>query len=718
MDDLDFQRKQRKLDFLKRKEERQQQLLDEARQSKWKTSTYPTTTSQDGKGISSASSSSVNRYTSNGQDGIVSTHQAYSTNWLTQSDALINKMTKPPQPFREHSVEEESMAGPPGVGVPSSDGVISMPRFGRTASGVTGTFIGYPHTKGSPESSVSLSQPTPDSPCKRQPFRFAPAVLHRTNGPLELDTKNGEDKEDHNDTNSTSSSEGEDLMSMFQKMQQNKRKKSSLRLSVGGAYVQSMEVDGSSPSTSRTCPSHQQQPSAQSTSEQAHMDDYASATKTITTSKSNIINSGNTMERKRFLIEQENHYDEVDLDSNIPPSKSNNKDSLQQKNPLRSHLLECHIQTPQKAASSFAVLDDMLWSDSDGEKKDDNKGKGRRKATSNISKPVNTKSESEQQLATTTKSGSMIDAVNHDGDTIVDELALKPEFVRPKFGPFETVPLNLGPCDAPCEHRVPASINRYLPNYQQVGIDFMYNQVVVRKQGAILGDGTLPCILQTNFTMIELKTNIMDFFGMFLIPLSIFLSIDMGLGKTVQVIALAAALLEKTGTGQDMIELTRRKRMASEHAAHANRAQQEAFAQGHVSVNRSSRYIAEGLPQWAPILICCPPSILQNWIGDFDMWGYFGVSVYQGDNRHQSLEKIRYGEAEILLSSKSLFVQESDFSALLEIPWKIAIFDEFHSFKNDKGKLAKNLRQLRDVQNCKVIGLTGTPMQNHHKELW
>jgi SNF2 family DNA or RNA helicase len=46
------------------------------------------------------------------------------------------------------------------------------------------------------------------------------------------------------------------------------------------------------------------------------------------------------------------------------------------------------------------------------------------------------------------------------------------------------------------------------------------------------------------------------------------------------------------------------------------------------------------------------------------------------------------------------------------------VVDEFHGFKNGDAKLASNLRELRDECACAIVGLTGTLMQNDHKELW
>lgn len=75
-------------------------------------------------------------------------------------------------------------------------------------------------------------------------------------------------------------------------------------------------------------------------------------------------------------------------------------------------------------------------------------------------------------------------------------------------------------------HQVPASINRYLKEYQREGVQFMYSSVI-RGEGCVLGD-------------------------------------DMGLGKTVQLISLIAALLKKTGTGMDALEIHRHRRKVTQ----------------------------------------------------------------------------------------------------------------------------------------------------------
>lgn len=94
------------------------------------------------------------------------------------------------------------------------------------------------------------------------------------------------------------------------------------------------------------------------------------------------------------------------------------------------------------------------------------------------------------ELGVPSTSGPSLAIISVDDE---DELRkqLKPEFVRPKFGPYDP-PLAFvlgGGASGENVYEVPASISRYLPEYQREGIAFMFNCAVAPKRGAILGDG-------------------------------------------------------------------------------------------------------------------------------------------------------------------------------------------------------------------------------------
>lgn len=93
-----------------------------------------------------------------------------------------------------------------------------------------------------------------------------------------------------------------------------------------------------------------------------------------------------------------------------------------------------------------------------------------------------------------------------------------------------------------------------------------------------------------------------------------------GLGKTIQTIALIAALLQKDG---------------------------------EVGTIRSVRRLPEGgagkgaVPPQKVFLILCPTSVLQNWEQEFQAWGSFRVGIYHGANRDAILDKVQANELEV-----------------------------------------------------------------------
>lgn len=137
--------------------------------------------------------------------------------------------------------------------------------------------------------------------------------------------------------------------------------------------------------------------------------------------------------------------------------------------------------------------DDFLWDGSDGEgEKDhseydavmDKRGKKRKRVLADKNKIPG-----DPRLSTYFPKDD--DDDDEDNGVVLDES--KPEFDAPKFGPFDDGPLMLGPVNVSKRHQVPASISRYLPDYQREGIRFLYQQAIVRHMGAILGDGMFIC---------------------------------------------------------------------------------------------------------------------------------------------------------------------------------------------------------------------------------
>lgn len=190
-----------------------------------------------------------------------------------------------------------------------------------------------------------------------------------------------------------------------------------------------------------------------------------------------------------------------------------------------------------------------------------------------------------------------------------------------------------------------------------------------------------------------------------------------------QTISLLAALFRKSGTALDLLELSRRKKSIDARITRIQSMKDKAGMEGRIYIDKTDdrEFLEElGLPSWSPVLIVAPNSVVTNWVEDFKTWAHFSVAIYQGAGREAALESVESGAAEVLVCGQSMIQGKLGFQALLStsVKWKVVVVDEFHTFKNEMKQLATNLRTLRDSHRCIVVGLTGTVMQNNHKELW
>mmetsp|Transcript_44634 Transcript_44634/g.108243 ORF Transcript_44634/g.108243 Transcript_44634/m.108243 type:complete len:1809 (+) Transcript_44634:144-5570(+) len=279
---------------------------------------------------------------------------------------------------------------------------------------------------------------------------------------------------------------------------------------------------------------------------------------------------------------------------------------------------------------------------------------------------------------------------------------LKPTLTDPKFGPDELVPLYLtrGRKDdnessgddhkdddeddrklAADQQFVPASFNRYLAPFQREGVKFMY-KVLTSGRGVIMGD-------------------------------------EMGCGKTVQVIALLCALFNRTGTKKDLQLVLEQKRKAQENISTFKNASNAALGLGKMPPSREDSLKHRlDLSPWSPVLVIVPPSIVETWKRSLLEFSHFSVVEYTTQKKSAALEMMKAGGADIMLLRKSLFQSEDQFPDINEIGWKLVVIDEFHNYKRKSTKISNHMRTLKEAHDPLVVGMSGTLMQNNHKELW
>jgi SNF2 family DNA or RNA helicase len=199
----------------------------------------------------------------------------------------------------------------------------------------------------------------------------------------------------------------------------------------------------------------------------------------------------------------------------------------------------------------------------------------------------------------------------------------------------------------------------------------------------------------------------------------IHLEIMQGCGKTIQVIALLCALFDKTGTKKDLERVLEQKQKAQENIIAFKHASNLALSRGEMLPTRANcmKHKIE-LSRWSPVLVIVPPSIVETWKGSLREFSHFSVVEYTTQKKTAALEIMKAGGADIMLLRKSLFQSEDQFPDINEIDWKLVVVDEFHNFKGKSTKISNHMRKLKKLHEPLVLGMSGTLMQNNHKELW
>ncbi|PWN29166.1 hypothetical protein BDZ90DRAFT_206447, partial [Jaminaea rosea] len=212
---------------------------------------------------------------------------------------------------------------------------------------------------------------------------------------------------------------------------------------------------------------------------------------------------------------------------------------------------------------------------------------------------------------------------------------------RPPFVPQSAEQELIGPLFLDANVAVPASINRFLRDYQRRGIEFLYC-AYKEGRGAILAD-------------------------------------DMGLGKTVQVAAFLAAIMGKEGGSRD----TRRRA--------------EAIQTGRLDRRGKADSI------WPTCLILVPKSLTGNWISELNTWGCFEHERFGSGSEHQdTLYRFQRGYFDIVLCSHEYATRH--ILELKDLPWSCVFADEAHKFKNPATQMTKAMNLFECKRRFAMTG--------------
>uniref|UniRef100_A0A8D8WWW5 DNA excision repair protein ERCC-6 n=2 Tax=Cacopsylla melanoneura TaxID=428564 RepID=A0A8D8WWW5_9HEMI len=187
--------------------------------------------------------------------------------------------------------------------------------------------------------------------------------------------------------------------------------------------------------------------------------------------------------------------------------------------------------------------------------------------------------------------------------------------------------------------KIPTEIWDKLFQYQKVGVQWLY-ELNETPCGGILGD-------------------------------------EMGMGKTIEIIAFLAAV--------------------------------------HCSKIRNKH---TGIPGLGPSMIVCPVTVMHQWVSEFHKWYppirvavLHGTGSFEGSRTQLMKEMVRsHG---IIITSYSSLVQHLE--DLMITKWHYVILDEGHTIRNPDSQVTLAAKCLRTPHR---IILSGSPMQNKLQELW
>ena len=128
-------------------------------------------------------------------------------------------------------------------------------------------------------------------------------------------------------------------------------------------------------------------------------------------------------------------------------------------------------------------------------------------------------------------------------------------------------------------------------------------------------------------------------------------------------------------------------------------------------------YLMEAKGNYGPHLVIVPNAVLVNWRSELATWLPSARVVYYVGRREERAtlftDVVKREQFNILVTTYEFIMR--DRSRLSKIAWKYCVIDEAQRMKDRQSKLARDLGTF----NCaRRLLLTGTPLQNELRELW
>lgn len=128
-------------------------------------------------------------------------------------------------------------------------------------------------------------------------------------------------------------------------------------------------------------------------------------------------------------------------------------------------------------------------------------------------------------------------------------------------------------------------------------------------------------------------------------------------------------------------------------------------------------YLMEKKNNEGPFLIVVPLTTITNWSIEFDKWApHISKILYKGNpgKRHHLASSLKNEKLNVVITTYDYILRDKN--VLAKVPWQYIIVDEGHRMKNSRSKFSLTLGQ--HYISAHRLLLTGTPLQNNLSELW